>query len=146
MAYFPSVTSAAVLHMIDLSAIFSWTGARYAISGILVASIYAGSFFILSRIFSIASTPSSSIALLIAIFVQYFLHSIYTFKRDWRDGDQLLRFVITIITGLLVSQVVIGNFAPRVGVPDYIGLVIVMVVLPIVNFMVFFIWVFRHKG
>lgn len=131
--------------MTNLLAIFSWTGLRYAIAGTLVAGLYAGGFFVLSRVVRLDSALSSNLALAVAIVAQYFLHAIFTFRRDWRDRAQLARFVFTIASGLLVSQFVIGHLAPRFGLPDFIGLIVVMVVLPLTNLVFFFVWVFAQK-
>ncbi|KDA00642.1 polysaccharide biosynthesis protein [Hyphomonas polymorpha PS728] len=118
---------------------------RYAITGACVALLYAGLYFLMTRLAHWDRVPASAVALVCAVCLQYFMHAVFTFRRTWKDQQQAARFVITVGTGLFVSHGVTAWAAPALGIPEAASLVLIMLVLPLVNLVIFGLWVFARR-
>lgn len=116
---------------------------RFSIVGTLVAFIY----FVLFVILSISLSPflANTIAYLSAITFQYFAQSIWTFERNAFDGTQILKFAATMVFAYMVATLVTTFVGPSLDWPSYIAGGVVVVVLPVTNFVIFKIWVFRSR-
>lgn len=117
---------------------------RFCCVGVVVAALYVSAYFPLFAIIG-SELWASVIAFSFAVFIQYFLQTVFTFRRSVSDRNQIIKFVITVLIGLLLSSLITGIMWPRTGFADIYGLLIVILCLPVVNFVVFKIWVYSRK-
>lgn len=118
--------------------------ARFAIVGISVAVVYAGGFTVLHQL-GLHPGISSVLAFSVAVSWQYFAQTLWTFRSSARDARQASRFATTIAMGFFVSTAITGLFGPLLGFSEWLSLGIVMVWLPVQNYLVFRLWVYRRS-
>lgn len=117
-------------------------GIRYAMVGLSVAAFYLLVSWALLR-----AMPNDRIIALVTSFVlatlfQYVLQATATFRRPLANSLQIFRFGTTVLFGLLISIVLMAYIVPLLEAPDWLGLIMVVVLLPFVNFFIMFVWVF----
>ncbi|MEO0981173.1 MAG: GtrA family protein [Pseudomonadota bacterium] len=115
---------------------------RYALTGVSVSSLYAVLHFALSSLGGLDMSIASAVALTAAIVFQYVMHARFTYRGEWRDAGQAARFGAAILIGLAVSFAVMDWIGPALGLPEIARVVLVIVILPVTNFLLFTLWVF----
>jgi putative flippase GtrA len=115
---------------------------RFAIVGVSVAAVYVLLYFLLRQAGMIAWI-ASLLALATAFAVQYTAHTVFTFRSTFQEHGQLSRFLVTVLTGTAVSMLVTLVLVPRLGLPEWLGVGIIIFGLPIANFIIFRLWVYR---
>jgi putative flippase GtrA len=115
---------------------------RYAMVGVLVAATYVGLAALLRMTTPLSAPLASAIAFACAVVVQYVAHSRYTFGVEATNWLQAARFVTTVGLGFVLSTAFVGWLAPRWGICELCALLVVVIVLPIVNYLIFLLWVF----
>ncbi|HBH00112.1 MAG TPA: polysaccharide biosynthesis protein GtrA [Rhodobacteraceae bacterium] len=114
---------------------------RFAIVGMGTAIIYIALFTGLAGI----DTPTALAniaAFSIAIAFQYLGHSIWTFQNRFMSASSVYRFAMTIILGLGVSTLIVSVVGPSLNLSHFSSALIVQVVLPVINYILFRFWVF----
>ncbi|WP_299957054.1 GtrA family protein [uncultured Roseobacter sp.] len=117
---------------------------RFALIGGLVALTY----FLLYLAFlqlGMARGVANGLAFLLAICLQYVGQAGFTFGRRLDDPQQVLRFVVMVGTGLVVSGLITGVIFPALGIADWIAAATVTVVLPVQNYVFMTVWVFASR-
>lgn len=115
---------------------------RFAIVGVCVAGIYILGY--LALLASGIAQPIANIsAFLLAVLIQYFAQTIWTFRKSVKQPRQAARFVVTITLGILVSTLVTGRIGPMLGWADWLSAGVVATILPIQNYIIFKVWVYR---
>lgn len=84
-------------------------------------------------------------AFLAAVLLQYVAQTSWTFRRPLGLPNQISRFLFTISIGLLVSALITGKIGLALNWPDWISAVVVTVVLPLQNYLLFRVWVFSDS-
>lgn len=80
-----------------------------------------------------------------AVACQYIMHSVFTFRRKWADGAQLVTFVVSIALSVIISDIFVARLGEALNVPEPLRLLAVVVTLPVVNFIFFKFWVYAAK-
>lgn len=117
---------------------------RFAIVGASVAGIYVLGYLVLLEL-GVAQPVANIAAFLFAVLVQYFAQTIWTFRKSVKQPRQAARFVVTITLGILVSMVVTGRIGPMLGWADWLSAGVVATILPIQNYIIFKVWVYRSS-
>jgi putative flippase GtrA len=117
--------------------------ARYAIVGAGVAGVFAGLYTGL-RAIPLPAWGASLAAFLVAVAVQYVAHTVFTFRSPLRAPGQVGRFAATVTVGGLIAMGTTGLAGPRLGLPDLASLAVAMVLIPLSNFAIFRLWVYRE--
>ena len=118
---------------------------RFALVGASVALLYVGCYAVL-RWNGSAPWGASPVAFALAIVWQYVAQSLLTFRaRPSLDG-QSVRFVVVIGAGLAVSTLITGWLGPAADLPEAVSLLAVILWLPLQNYILFRLWVFRGGG
>lgn len=115
---------------------------RFAIVGASVAGIYVLGYLALLE-FGLAQPVANISAFLFAVLIQYFAQTIWTFRKSVKQARQAARFVVTITLGILVSSLMTGRVGPMLGWADWVSAGVVATILPIQNYIVFKVWVYR---
>ena len=118
---------------------------RFAIVGTGVAALYVCIYLVFLAV-SIGQPLANFLAFLIAVSVQYIGQTWWTFRKPLGRPDQIFRFACTIGLGYLVSAGITGALGPGLGWPDSVSAIVVAVVLPVQNYLIFRIWVFAEAG
>ncbi|MEM8773230.1 MAG: GtrA family protein [Pseudomonadota bacterium] len=117
--------------------------ARYAVVGLTTTMIYAVIAYFAPKLFAVAPVLASICGYTLAIAFQYFAHARFTFRAKAGSAKNIQRFGLATAFGygLSTSLVMIGQAvsAPRLLV---IGLIVVLI--PLCNFILLRRWVFTH--
>lgn len=119
---------------------------RYAFVGVSVALVYLVAFACLEQASFLPSLWNSAIAFLAAVIVQYVAQGALTFRRPLNDARQVLRFATTVTIGLVLSSLMVGYVGPLIGLSNFAASLVVVIALPVFNFIVFLLWVFVDKA
>ena len=114
---------------------------RYAIVGGSVAVFYVVLYAILMQL-GVTQVVANALAFAAAIVVQYLGQAVFTFRRDWAEPGQALRFAVMIGVGFVASAVITGMVGPAFGMPPWTAAAIAAIWLPIQNFIFMKLWVF----
>lgn len=115
---------------------------RFSIVGLSVAVVYAVG-FVLLRHAGAVPWAASALSFAVAVFWQYVAQSRVTFgSRPSFDG-QSLRFAFVIGAGFSVSTLINGWLGPTIGLSEAVTLAVVIIWLPVQNYILFRLWVFR---
>ncbi|TNJ44475.1 GtrA family protein [Phaeobacter sp. B1627] len=114
---------------------------RFCVVGTGVAGLYLG-LFLLGVELGLAEAAANIISLGCAVVVQYIAQTAWTFRRPLAVPEQILRFACTIGLGFVVSTLITAHVGPHLGWPPALSGAVVMLWLPIQNYVMFRIWVF----
>ena len=115
---------------------------RFGLVGASVAAVYAAGY---AGLRGLAFSPwtASALAFAVAVTWQYLAQTAFTFRAPVRDRRQLLRFAATILSGFAVSTFIAGWAGPALGLAEAVAVLIVVLWLPVQNYLIFRLWVYR---
>lgn len=116
---------------------------RYIIVGLTVAATYWLLTYAASALTDIPIVIISTICFTIAIILQYFLHAYFTYSHRSNTKGQSIRFGVSVALGYIISIIITGWLGPTFELPTYITVTLVVVLIPITNFIFFSLWVFK---
>lgn len=121
------------------------TSLRYAIVGGSVAAVYLGSMTLAVEALHFSVPVATLTAVTVGSITSYVGHHRFTFRKMGGHRHHIPRFLIQVaytylITFLVSRQLTLWNLHYLVGVA------LVWIILPIVNFFVFQAWTFFEKG
>ena len=116
---------------------------RYALTGVVVAATYWALTTFLAHVSPAPDWSVSAFAFTVAVCLQYVMHAKYTFRSKAAHVSQSRKFILSVFLGYLISFIVTGFAGPYLGLPIGISAAIVVILLPIMNFLLFSLWVFR---
>jgi putative flippase GtrA len=120
--------------------------ARFGLSGVVATLIYFMLTNLLVLVVGMPATAASVGAYLLSLGVSYLLQSRFTVRVKGDSVDQIARFVITSLAGLLISWCAMAITVDVLAWPYVIGAAVVCVLIPVANFFIFRGWVFAmHK-
>jgi putative flippase GtrA len=115
---------------------------RFGLAGAVATLAY---FLITNVLVLLANMPpvtASVCAYLLSLGISYILQSRFTFKINTDSPNQVARFVITSLAGLLVSWCVMAIAVDVLSWSYFVGTAVICVLIPLVNYFVFRGWVF----
>ena len=115
---------------------------RFGVIGFLVAVIYVTLYTVFVH-FGVDPLTGNTVAYLLAVLVQYVGQTLWTFRRALWDGQQSIRFGVTIGIGLIYSGVLAGEIGPMLNWQPWLSAGLVAVTLPVLNYLSFKLWVYR---
>jgi len=119
---------------------------RFGVSGVTTTLAY----FVLTNVFVLSRmmTPvlSSVCAYVISVAISYLMQSRFTFRVNGDSLDQLARFVVMSLAGLVVSWCVMALTVDLLHWPYLTGAIGVCVIIPALNFFLMRGWVFGTRG
>lgn len=118
---------------------------RFATVGVLVAGVYLVLFSVLVDWLKLSPANGNFIAFTVAVLFQYVSQSMFTFGKKANDVCQFVRFVVSVILGLLISHIITVVLSPMIGMSNMSSALMVVVVLPLFNFLIFRTYVFTSK-
>lgn len=119
---------------------------RFGLSGLVATLVYFLLTNVLVLVAGMPPTAASVCAYLLSLGVSYVLQSRFTFRVNADSVDQMTRFVITSLAGLVIAWCVMAITADVLAWSYIIGAAVVCLLIPIANFFIFRGWVFAtHK-
>ncbi|WP_170769552.1 GtrA family protein [Ruegeria lacuscaerulensis] len=117
---------------------------RFAVVGTGVAVYYFLTYLGLLRL---VGSPwiANALAFGTAILIQYIGQSVWTFGKPVMAPAQFGRFLCMIGIGLVVSSTITGVLGPRFGLSQPVTAGLVVIVLPVINFVILRLWVYREE-
>ena len=115
---------------------------RYAIVGGSVAVLYALVYWFAEP--RLSAYGAATAAFIGAIVAQYIGHAKYTFGVPAKNRGQLFRFIVTTAFGYAAAMSVAWA-SETYGFGRLPSVIVMLVLIPIVNFLVFVFWVFVQK-
>jgi putative flippase GtrA len=124
-------------HSLQLAARFGLTGLTTTLAYFLLTNVFV-------LLFKMAAISSSACAYLVSVAISYLLQSRFTFRVNGDSLDQVARFLLTSLAGLVVSCCVMA-FIVLMHWPYLIGAIGVCLIVPAMNFFVMRGWVFAMQ-
>ncbi|WP_316014098.1 GtrA family protein [Roseobacter sp. HKCCA0434] len=121
-----------------------WRVVRFLTVGAGVALTYA-ILFLGARELGARLWEANTIAYAASVMVQYFAHTLWTFRGKVRDMMQQGRFLGVIGFGAIFSFVATTKVGPALDWPDEAAAALVIFGLPVFNYILYRFWVFRGK-
>ena len=118
--------------------------ARFALVGTTVALVYVAGYLLLLEV-GINQPLANALAYLIAILAQYLGQAAYTFDKPINDRTQIGRFIVMTGLGFLTAAAITGQIGPFLNASNWAAAVVVILILPIQNYIIMTLWVFS-KG
>lgn len=119
---------------------------RFGVSGVTTTLAY----FVLTNAFVLSRmmTPvfSSVCAYVISVAISYLMQSRFTFRINGDSLDQVVRFVVMSLAGLVVSWCVMALTVDLLHWPYLTGAIGVCVIIPVLNFFLMRGWVFAVRA
>lgn len=116
---------------------------RFAVVGVVVAAVYFVLFVVLVQT-PLSEFMANTVAFCIAVALQYALQSTWTFRKDMADTAQAGKFLATIGIGFCLSGAISAGLGPMLNWPPAVTALVVVVTLPVSNFILFKLWVFAR--
>jgi putative flippase GtrA len=116
---------------------------KFAAIGMVVNAVYAGLFFLLTLTGAIPRLWAAALSYTTACAFQYCANALLTFERQVFDGGQIGRYLLVVTFGCALSSAFLTYVSAPLGVPDIIGLPIVMLGVPFINFVLFSKFVYK---
>lgn len=118
---------------------------RFATVGVVVAVYYLMAFWGLLKVFG-SPWIANFWAFGSAVMIQYIGQTVWTFGKLMAVPAQIGKFLCMIGVGLIVSSAVTGVLGPQIGLSNFTSALVVVVLLPIINFVVLRFWVYREQN
>lgn len=115
---------------------------RFAVVGTVTAGIYFLGYNALRGQLPLSPALASGIAYVAAIVFQYMGHATFTFRKRVLDAPQVIRFLVTNGAGLVFSTFGAFLLVSVLMMSDWIASALIVVALPIINWVVMRRWVF----
>lgn len=118
---------------------------RFGSVGVAATAIY----FVLALVFqwhgALGATPSSLLAYAVAALFSYMAHRSFTFGSQQAHGSALPRFIVTTLLGALLALAIPYALHDTMGLPAYVPVIAVCILIPLINLLVLRFWVFPEQ-
>lgn len=118
---------------------------RFGISGLSSTVVYFVVTIALVQLAQMEPITASVVGYAVSLVFSYLLQSRFTFRVTSDSGAQMVKFLVTSLFGFAVSYGSMRYFTGTLGLPYFVGALVVCVVLPVANFLIFKRWVFAER-
>ena len=119
---------------------------RYAVVGAIGTAVHFGILGLLVEVFHIEPVTSSTAGFIVTVIVSYVLNHKWTFRSDRGHGSALPRYIIVSVSGMFLNSGIMYLTVHIFGLWYILGQCMVVVVVPITNFVFNYRWSFRPAG
>ena len=119
---------------------------RYAVVGVIGTVLHIGSLIGLVEWFNVDVVVSSVIGFIFALLVSYVLNRVWVFKSNRKHGPAMTRYVLVSLTGLSLNVGIMYLIADILHWWYGWGVGIVVIVVPITNFILNYSWSFSSEN
>jgi len=114
---------------------------RFGVSGLLATGMHVGAAVLLTTGVQLSQTLANSVAFVFATCGSYLLQTLWTFSSSLHRKN-ILRFLAVSLGGVAISGLV-SHFAQNAGAAPWIGIAMVMSVVPPYTFVAHRFWTYR---
>ena len=114
---------------------------RFCIVGTGVAGLYLALFLGTVQL-GLPMGGANLVSLVCAVLVQYVAQTAWTFRRPLAVPEQIFRFGCTVALGFVTSTLITAVVGPHFGWTPLLSGALVMIWLPVQNYVIFRIWVY----
>lgn len=112
--------------------------------GVTATAGYAAGVWLLVSWANWAPETASAAAYVVCAIFSFTAHSLLTFGLETGRGAAAWRFALTTAVGLIVATGAMKAIS-LMRLPVFVGIVIVVVAIPLTNFIILKYWVFRNR-
>lgn len=117
-------------------------GAIFAAVGVAATAVHVVVALATRELVGLSPMQANFVAYLCAVGVSYFGNARLTFLKPARHAPQFVRFVVVSLGGLAANQAITWLLVNRLGWPFWLGLAVVVVVVPGLSFVAARLWAF----
>lgn len=117
---------------------------KYCFVGFICTFIYFLAVFVLVEILDRDPLLGSSLSFVIMTCFSFLLNIKYTFGSDF-SASKLLRFFIVAAVGFFLNYVIIFSIVNVLSLHYFIGELVTILVIPLINFILNNYWTFKQK-
>lgn len=114
---------------------------RFGVTGCLATAIHVCIAYAWMQLESASSAIANALAYAVATFFTYFTHTLWSFSSRLQT-QSLLKFLTVTLAGLAISAG-LASYVARCGYPYGYGIVLVVGVIPPLNFLAHHFWTYR---
>lgn len=118
---------------------------RFGFVGVLSGVIYAGVTALMVTQFGMAPVPASLVGYCVSVPASFLGHRQGTFRSQGRWTHEALRFVVTQGVNMAVTAGSMHGAVALAGLPYWWGMIAAVILVPIANFVMMNLWVFRDQ-
>lgn len=119
---------------------------RFGIVGVAATVTHVTTLTALVELLGVDPHVANFLGFVVAVPVSYLGHYYWSFASTHAHGETLLRFVIVAVASLVTSQGLMILAVDGLGAGYGVGIVLMVVVMPLVNFVVQQVLVFRRRS
>lgn len=117
---------------------------RFAVVGALATATHVTMALGANTLLKLSPLAANLVGYVCAVLVSYFGNARWSFEKT-RDWGQFARFIVMSLAGLALNQAITWVATGPLGLPFWLALGVVVVVVPAVSFVVARIWVFEAR-
>ena len=122
---------------------FSVKLARYIVVGVIGTAIHFGVLIALVELWGVEAVTASTIGFIVTLVVSYLLNHRWTFRSDRGHLSAMPRYTVVSVCGLLLNSAIMYVTVHVLGLWYILGQCLVVVVVPLTNFLFNYHWSFR---
>ena len=116
---------------------------RYVVVGVIGTAIHFGILIALVELLGVEPVTASTIGFIVTLVVSYVLNHRWTFQTDRGHLSAMPRYILVSISGLLLNSGIMFVTVHILGLWYVLGQSLVVVVVPLTNFLFNYHWSFR---
>ncbi len=116
---------------------------RYIVVGVIGTAIHFGVLIALVERLGVEPVTASTIGFIITLVVSYMLNHRWTFRTDRGHLSAMPRYILVSVSGLLLNSGIMFVTVHILGLWYILGQSLVVVVVPLTNFLFNYHWSFR---
>jgi putative flippase GtrA len=117
----------------------------FSVVGVTTAIVYVVLTHMLVRIFDLNYLVAGSISYPVGVMVSYVGQAYFTFNAKIKDPFQITRFIFSNVVGYILAMGIIYYAPELLNISELLATLIVVALLPVINFFVYLLWVFSHR-
>ncbi|MCR8632578.1 GtrA family protein [Paenibacillus radicis (ex Xue et al. 2023)] len=119
---------------------------KYGAVGLLGTVLHFAVLYVLVEAFHVYPIIASALGFIVVLIVSYFLNKMWTFRTSPSGWRPLIKYTVVSVTGLLANTSIIYISVDVLHWHYLIGQCLVVVVVPILNFVFNYYWTFQQKS
>jgi putative flippase GtrA len=117
---------------------------RFGLTGVVATTVYATVSLLAIEAFGAAPVAGSILGYAAATGVSFYGHSLFSFQVRLDHGTALRRFLLLAVASFVLSTGLMWLIADNMGLSHRIAVAVIVIVIPINNYISSRFWVFRE--
>jgi putative flippase GtrA len=117
------------------------SGLRFVVTGVLTTGVHVLVATLAIRAFGVPTPLANGAAFIVATIFSYMVNTFWSFSANFEIGNSLRYFLVTMIG--FMTAVAVSACADYFGLHYMVGILMVVMVLPPINFGLHMFWTYR---